>query len=119
MKTQSEAVRAYITIVGMSKKVAGKAAFSLFRLKTALQPVVDFQTEQEQNLIEKYAGEVNDKGQVMIKDPEQREKFLAEHTELLNLPCEPEILPVTVTIDSAPEITMQEIEALDGFVNFE
>ena len=41
---------------------------------------------------------------------------MKEKEELGNLECD--VVPVEIDLDSVPEITMNEIEALDGFVIF-
>ena len=114
--THRKAVTAYVTLKGMGMKAAGMTAFSLFKLKKELETVVQFQSEQEMKLVEKYKGEVMETGAIRIADPEQRKAFEKEYRELGNVECE--IDGIEVSIDQIPEITMQEIEALDGLVKF-
>ena len=114
--TQGEAVKAYKAIIRMGNKAAGEAAFSLFRMKKQLKEIVDFQSEEEEKLIKKHGGAVTEAGQVIIVDPKEREAFLKEREEIEKMECN--VAPVIIRADNIPEITLAEIEALDGFVNF-
>ena len=66
--TQHRAVVAYSTIIRMGQKVAGKAAFSLFRLKQSLKQIVEFQSEEEMKLVEKYGATVTEDGRILPGD---------------------------------------------------
>ena len=115
--TQHMAVVAYSTIIRMGQKVAGKAAFSLFRLKQSLKQIVEFQSEEEMKLVEKYGATVTDDGRILpVDDAEKFAELVKEKEELGNMECD--VVPVEIDLDSIPEITMNEIEALDGFVIF-
>ena len=115
--TQGDAVRAYGAIVRMGQKATGAAAFTLFRLKKSLQEIFEFQNEEEQKLVQKYGGQMIDNGLVVIADKEQREQFQKEVENLHGMECD--IQPVTIPAAAIPEISLAEIEALDGFVIFE
>ena len=115
--TQGDAVRAYGAIVRMGQKATGAAAFTLFRLKKSLQEIFEFQNEEEQKLVKKYGGQMIDNGLVVIADKEQREQFQKEVEKLHAMECD--IQPVTIPAAAIPEISLAEIEALDGFVIFE
>ena len=115
--TQQRAVVAYGTLAGMGQKVSGKTAFSLFKLKQTLRGIVDFQSEEEMKLVKKYGATVTDDGRILPgDDPEKFKKLLKEKAELNEMECE--IDPAEIRLDDIPEITMNEIEALDGFVIF-
>ena len=116
---QKQALKAYTTIIAMGKRVRGKAAFGLFRLKKDLKEVIDFQAEEEMKLIEKYGGTIMEGGIVTIEDEEKRLAFLKEKEELGEMDIDQEINPVTIGTDSITDINIWEIEALEGFVNFE
>ena len=115
--TQRRAVEAYGALVRIGTKVSGETAFALFRLKKALQTSVDFQIEEEQKLIEKHGGKITAEGRVIIADDAEREAFLADRKELGDVECD--VQPVTIRAEKVPEITLADIEALDGFVIFE
>ena len=117
-QTQRQALNAYVALTRMGKKATGKAAFSLFRMKQKLKDVVEFQAEQEQQLVERFGGKVSEEGMIMIADDDQRKAFLEDREKLHSMELEPAVEPVTVEISGLPEINMEEIEALDGFVEF-
>ena len=114
--TQGEAVKAYGAIIKMGQKATGTAAFSLFRLKKELKEIFEFQNEEEQKIIQKFGGQVIEGGILVIADKEKREQAIAEIEELHKMECE--IQPVKIQASAIPEITLAEIEALDGFVEF-
>ena len=115
--TQLQAVKAYSIFKNLGTKLSGKSAFEFFKLKLELEKVAVFQSEEEQKLIEKYGGVFQSDGKtIVIEDPEKREAFLAERKELENL--DSGIEPIDIDISSVPNITLDEIEALYGFVNF-
>lgn len=117
MKTNHrKALGAYATIQRMAQKVSGRTAFTMFKLKQELAGIVQFQSEEEIKLVEKYGGSIDEKGSITIPDDEKRKEFLKEYKELGDVECD--VNEVEIQIDSLPEITMQEIEALDGFVKF-
>ena len=117
--THEQAIRAYTTIISMGRRAKGKAAFALFHLKGRLKEVIDFQAEKEMELIKKYDGELRDGGLVFIEDKEKRKQFLEEKNEIGKMEIEPEITPVRINPELIPDINIEEIEALSGFVNFE
>ena len=114
--TQRRAVLAHRIIQRMSMRVAGKAAFSLFRLKKQLKEIMDFQGEEQEKLVKKYGGAIADNGMILIADQEKRKEFDQEDKELGAMECE--IQPVDIRAKDVPDITLEEIEILDGFVNF-
>ena len=114
--TQGEAVKAYGTIIRMGQKATGAAAFSLFRLKKELKEIFEFQNEEEQKIVQKFDGQIIEGGILVIADKEKREKAIAEIEELHKMECD--IHTVQIPAAAIPEITLAEIEALDGFVEF-
>ena len=117
--TQQKVITAYTTLTALRKKVRGKDALDLFRLKTSLQTNIDFQADEERKLTEEYGGKVTDGGQIIIEDPEKRAAFQKAMAELGAMECEIAADPVKVSLDRNPDINLGEIEALDGFVTFE
>ena len=119
VQTQKQALSAYAALQRMGRKATGKAAFTLFRMKQKLKEIVEFQAEEERKLVEKHDGKISEEGMILIADAEERKAFGEEQKELYDMEIEPAIEPVTVKLDGLPEINMEEIEALDGFVQFE
>ena len=113
---QKKAINAFTTLSQMGKKITGKTAWDLYRLKQRLKEAVDFQSEEEMKLVEKYGGSVDEAGRIQIPD-ENREAFMKDFTELGELECEID-LEVTADLNNIRDINMAEIEALDGIVQF-
>lgn len=116
---QQQALTAYTTIIGLGKRATGKSAFALFKLKSRLKELVDFQSEEEMKLIEKHGGKLEENGFVTFKNDEEKAKFVEERRELANMDIDPEIAPVRIDPEQIPDINIDEIEALNGFVEFE
>ena len=115
--TQKRAVEAYAVLNQMGRKVTGKTAFTLFRLKRKMKEIVEFQGEEEIKLVEKHGGRLTEDGRIIFDDAEMKTAFQIEQRKLGEMECE--IEPVMLKDDEIPQITMAEIEALDGFVIFE
>ena len=79
--TQHRAVVAYSTIIRMGQKVTGKAAFSLFRLKQTLRGIVEFQSEEEMKLVEKYGATVTEDGRILPGDDVHEHEEDHDHEE--------------------------------------
>ena len=112
--TQGNAIVAFGAINRMGARATGNVAFTLFRLKKELKTIVEFQSEEEQKLIEKYKGAVTENGVIVVQ--ENRDEFFKEREKLRAMECD--IEPVDVPMSGIPEITLAEIEALEGFVKF-
>ena len=117
--TQAQAVKAYTTIIRLGKRATGKTAFALFKLKSQLKDVVEFLSEEETKLIDKYNGSVDETGRVHIEDAEKMKEFIREKSELDNIDIDAAITTVNVNPDQIAGINIEEIEALADFVNFE
>lgn len=117
--TQENVLNAYKAIGKIRNKVKGKSALALYKLKRELQVNVDFQIEEERKLVDAYDGTINENGFIEIPDAIKRSEFAKAYAELNATECGIDSEPVTVSMDSCPEITLDEIESLAGFVNFE
>jgi len=113
---QKDAVKAYKALSRM-KGATGQPAFQLFKLKKKLKDIFDFQGEEQLKLVEKYNCDISENGLVKIDDEETKKKFFEEWETIGDVDCE--IEPVKIPISLLPNITLDEIEALDGFVIFE
>lgn len=117
--TMDKTLTAFGTLNRVRGQVKGKTALDLFRLKNALRESVDFQAEEELKLVDEYGGTVTDTGTIIIADKDKREAFLKARKELGEMACDVDCDPVHVDMDKCPDITMADIEQLDGFVIFE
>lgn len=117
--TMNEAFNAYLTLSRIRSKVKGMDALHLFHLKNMLQESVDFQNEEEGKLIEEAGGVITDNGTIIIADPEKKKAYMKARKELAEMQTEVQTEPVKVNLERNPDITMEEIELLQGFVEFE
>ena len=101
----------------MGRKVTGQTAFKLFKLKQELRTIVEFQVEQEQDMVARHNGTISETGQISFANEDDRRGFSEEHKEMGEMECE--VKGISLPIESIPGITMDEIEALDGIITFE
>lgn len=113
--TQGKAIQAYFTLFAL-KGVKGSTAFTVYKLKNELKKIVDFQSEEEKKIIEKHGGTISESGKVTLPEKADAKTYEQEMNELHNIECDLE--PVEIAIDNLPEITVPQIEALDGIIKF-
>lgn len=116
MKTQKQAFEAYVALIQLGKGVKGLTAYALYKLKNELKKIVDFQSEEEMKLIEKYGGTVTETNMIQLPDDADKKAFNKEMDELHSLECD--VQPIEIKIAEVPEITLAQIETLDGFIKF-
>lgn len=115
--TQKKVIEAYAALNQMGRKVSGQTAFTLFRFKQQqLKPIVEFQGEEEAKLVEQFGGKITEEGRIIFAENEKRDEFLKEQRKLGEMECDVETIEIRMT--DVPEITMQEIETLDGLIIF-
>lgn len=126
MKTElAKCTAAYMAVNGlMEQEWDYPSAYTLTRLRRALQPHADFFVREEDKLVRQY-GKKDGEGQVcftqrgtfLYEDPAQAAEYNAKRLELgaveVELDWEETVLP-------HPErIRPMQIEALDGLIRFE
>ena len=119
-----KSLEAYGILVGMGRKqIPTPVAYKLYKLRQKLKGVLEFITEQEQVLAEKFGVVIDDDGHfVFPDDAEKKEQFIEARTELMDAESEIEGDEIVVRLADLPdklEISMNEFEALEGFVRFE
>lgn len=117
--TQGDILRVYAGIGGVRKKVGGREALDLFRLKNKLQEYIDFQSEEEERIAADHGGQVAENGMILIADPEKRKDFNKAIRELREMEIELDYTPIAISIEANPKILLEDIENLAGFVDFE
>lgn len=93
-------------------------AYKLFRLKKQMTPAIEFQTEREKAIFDKYQPERLANGQYSFRTSGQAAEFRKELNDLAEVETEIQITPVTIPKGQRLLISMDDIEALDGFVVF-
>lgn len=117
--TQGKAVAAYVTISQMSRKPMNSfAAYKLFRLKKALAPVIEFQSEQEQKIVEELGGRITEAGAIMIEDKDKRKEYNDRHRDLEGMSCEINTEKITMVMKELPELSVADMETLDEYIDW-
>lgn len=119
---QVKIINAYRTLMNMAGETFPlPVAYKLYKLRKALEPQYDFQTEQERAAVEEFNGHFDDETKkIVFESVEVGEKFIKKLEELANMEVELEFEPVTINMnDIRMEITPNDIEKLDGFIIFE
>lgn len=120
----SRIIAAYNVLESMADHLYDfKVAYQLYTLKKEMVPHVQFYAAEELKMVEKYA-EKNENGKAVIQpngkfnfmSAEAKEGFLADNEALGNVTAEwnREVLKLPV----APMMSMKQLEALDGFIEF-
>lgn len=120
MKTTHEkAIAAYKAIASIGQQpITAGTAIQLFRLRKALQDAVDFVTEQEKKLVGEAGGQITEEGMIIVADPDKRKKFNERLLDVYRTEYEaPDA--ITLRASDLPKLTILDLDALDGFVNFE
>ena len=89
----------------------------LFDLRKKLNEAVEFVIERQRAIMDETGVTYDDAGKRIYPNDETREKFDRMNAELLN--TETEIEPVTVKAAAIPGLDIDDIAALDGFVEVE
>ena len=118
---QNKIVEAYKIIKNMNgEKFPLPIAYKLYKLRKELEPQVDFQYEQEKNLVDEFGGVVQENGSINFGNPENARKFVEKYNELGEMETDIEIEPVVINMrDVNIELSPNDIEKLDGFIAFE
>ena len=120
----SKIIAAYTVLETMTNHLYDyKVAYQLYTLKKDMVPHVQFYAAEELKMVEKYA-EKNENGKAVIQpdgkfnfmSAEAKEGFLADSEALGNVTADwsREVLKLPIT----PMISMKQLEALDGFIEF-
>ena len=117
--TQGSAVKAYNVINKLSGgSMPISMAYKFFKMKQALKVQYDFQAEQEQLLFDKFQPEYND-GMWTFSSEEDRDSFASKLDEINEMPVEIDLDKQRVVLDDHIMISIEDMEALDGFVAFD
>ena len=117
---QRQAVSAFTSLVTIARKpMPSFAAYKLFRLKKKLKDVIDFQTEQEQKIVDELGGTVAENGTVLFDDKSKYPEFAAKQKELDEMECEIEgDDKIIMVMKELPEMSIADIEALEPFIDW-
>lgn len=91
-------------------------AFRVFKLKKKLDECFEWQEERERELFEEYGASFNEDGSITLADMDKAEEFVSKITEMSEL--EQDIEPVEIPLAAFETLSIEQIEALDGIINF-
>ena len=114
--THGKMVAAFNALVRNRQKVKGIDAKKLFHLKSAMREHFEFYAEQERNIVDELEGTITEDGMVLIPDKEKRKEYGRKRKELDEMECEIDTEPVTIELVNNPWATLEDMEALEGFV---
>ena len=117
--THGKAYNAFLALNQLRGMVKGMDALHVFHLKNMLRESVDFLSEEEIRLVKDAGGTITDGGMVVIPDEEKKREYLQARKELDEMPCEIQTEPIRILIGRCPDVTVAQIEMLDGIVVFE
>lgn len=114
-----EAIMALGAVVGMNReKMDFDNAMKLYRLRKELQGVAEVALEYERDIVERNGGRMTEEGYAEFETVEARKEFDADKKEMMIRETEI-FLPEGIKIKAPERISMGEIEALEGLVEFE
>lgn len=121
---QKDVVKAYHTIEKFEDKdVPLKVSYALFKTKSLIKDQVDFQLKKEREIFEKYKPSALDDGALKFESNEQAQEFAVEFDSKINEVAEMDIdlgeyKKFKIPIDQLVDISVQDIEALEPFIEF-
>ena len=117
--TQLEAVKAFKVLMSIGQeKIPVGTAYKLFCKKRALQPVFDFQIEQERVIIDRYNAVADERGNISPKNPADRPAMQSDLKALNQMECQIDIEPIEIEVPEGLKITVNDVEALEPVVKF-
>lgn len=117
---QSKAVQAYKAIDKMAKGALPlPVSYSFFKLKKALQCHIEFQISKEQELFDQYQPVFNEDGIWTFKSEDDKNEFVKKINEIGELDVEIDSNIITISQTSGITMSIEDMEALDAFVEFE
>ena len=113
-------LNAYPIIKDLKKiRFNGKTALQLNRMEKELKEVYDFQMEEHQKLFKDYKPEYNQEtNQLSFKTEDECEAFLKSSNELDELEHEVKTPVVRIPIEKVPEISVDDMDKLEGLIEF-
>lgn len=93
-----------------------RTSYNLYKLRQSLQPHWDWQVEQEMKILEE-KGVQTENGLTIPQ--EERAEFDSALLSIIEIEVEKDWTPVKVSVSDGLTISIEDIEALDGFVEIE
>lgn len=116
--THKKVITAYKVLEKMSKQTLPiKEAYALHKLRGKLKTAFDFQVEQEERLIEKLNPKIEN-GSLFFQNVDDAQEWQDEMIAVGNMESDIEFEPIKISINDDLQISLDDIDALEGFVDF-
>lgn len=115
---QKQIIEAYKTIQKYEKEqMPLNVSYKFFKIKKLLSEQWEFQLEKEQEIFDRYKPEFKDNVFTFV-DEEEKNKFAKEIKELSELEIDLDFDKIKIDFQDL-KLSVDDVEALDPFVNFE
>ena len=116
--TMGKIYAAFLGINQIRNQVRGMDALHLFHMKNMLKESVDYMAEEDVRMVTDAGGVITETGLVIIADKEKQKEYVKARKELDDMETEIQTDPVVILISRCPDVTVEQIERLEGFVIF-
>lgn len=93
------------------------AKWILYKLRKILYPHYEFYIRESRELFDKYETTAHD-DVITFESPELAIEYTTKQAEIDNLEIDEPIEQLSLKLSDIPNITIQQIELLDGFIEF-
>lgn len=101
------------------KNASVRTTHDLFIIKKLLEPHWQYQSELERDIFQETEAKMLENGDIEFKSQEQKDKFFEKLNEVSNLDIDlGDFTKVKIKLDEDINIPMDDMEALDPFVEF-
>lgn len=101
------------------KNASVRTTHDLFIIKKLLEPHWQYQSELERDIFQEAEAKMLENGDIEFKSQEQKDKFFEKLNEVSNLDIDlGDFTKVKIKLDEDINIPMDDMEALDPFVEF-
>lgn len=115
--TQANVIKAIKTLDKIkTQPMQLRTSYNLYKLRQSLQPHWDWQVEQEMKILEE-KGVQTENGLTITQ--EKRAEFDSALLSIIEIEVDKDWTPVKVSVSDGLTISIEDIEALDGFVEIE
>ena len=122
---QKDIILAYKAITNFNqneknkKNASVRTTHDLFIIKKLLEPHWQYQSELERDIFQETKAKMLENGDIEFKSQEQKDKFFEKLNEVSNLDIDlGDFTKVKIKLDEDINIPMDDMEALDPFVEF-
>lgn len=116
---QNKIIKAYNVLDKMSQmQFSLKTSYNIMKLKKQLQTQYDFQSAEQQKAFDAFNGKISENNQLYFQNVEDMQAFSDKLNELADLDIDIDIKSIEIALTEEISITPQELQSLEGFVNF-